>query len=215
MKITDISVQARNPDRVNVSVDGRYRFSLDISQVTDLGVKIGREYEERELIELENESNFGKLYARTLEYVFIRPRSIREVKDYLFRKTRTTKYKSRSGELKERAGVSAELTERVLARLIERGYVDDEVFAKWWTENRHQRKGSSLRKLSAELASKGVDRQIIDRVLSESDRSDIDELEKVIAKKRRRYDNDEKFMRYLASQGFSYDDIKNALSQEN
>ena len=71
MKITDISLQARNPDRVNVSVDGKYRFSLDILQVTELGIKIGREYSEEELVELENESQFGKLYARALEYTMM------------------------------------------------------------------------------------------------------------------------------------------------
>lgn len=87
MKITSISVQAKNPDRVNVSVDGRYRFSLDIFQVGDR-VKVGKEYGEDELAELETESLFGKLYGRTLEYCLLRPHSIREVRDYLWRKTR-------------------------------------------------------------------------------------------------------------------------------
>jgi regulatory protein len=75
MKITDISVQTRNPDRVNVSVDGKYRFSLDILQVTELGVKIGNDYSEQELAELEDESIYGKLYARALEYTLMRPHS--------------------------------------------------------------------------------------------------------------------------------------------
>jgi len=43
MKITDISLQARDNNRVNVSVDGVYSFSLDIAQVTDLNLKVGRE----------------------------------------------------------------------------------------------------------------------------------------------------------------------------
>ena len=58
-KITALSVQTRNPNRVNVSVDGKYRFSLDISQVTDLGVKVGRCVTAVELAELEAESQFG------------------------------------------------------------------------------------------------------------------------------------------------------------
>lgn len=73
MKITDISLQAKNPDRVNVSVDGKYRFSLDVFQVGDLGIKIGKEYSEEELAELETESQFGKLYAPALEYTMLRP----------------------------------------------------------------------------------------------------------------------------------------------
>ncbi|HCR55918.1 TPA: recombination regulator RecX, partial [Candidatus Saccharibacteria bacterium] len=42
MKITDISLQAKNKDRVNVSVDGTYAFSLDVYQVGELGVRVGR-----------------------------------------------------------------------------------------------------------------------------------------------------------------------------
>ena len=68
MKITDISLQARDKNRVNVSVDGKYRFSLDIFQVGELGIKVGREYTDEELITLEDESQFGKLYARAMEY---------------------------------------------------------------------------------------------------------------------------------------------------
>lgn len=214
MKITALSAQVRNPDRVNVSIDGKYRFSLDIAQITDLGVKVGRELDEVELAELEQEGLFGKLYAHTLEYSLMRPRSVREVRDYLYRKTLSTKYKSKkTGEIKERAGYAPTLTERVLDRLIDKGYLSDEAFARWWIDNRNQTKGSSLRKLRNELATKGVPAQIIDAALDESERNDENELAKIIAKKRHRYPDEQKFMQYLVRQGFSYDDIKSALSQ--
>lgn len=211
MKITNISAQVKNPDRVNVSVDGKYRFSLDISQLVDLGVKVGKEYSEAELIALEGESQFGKLYARTLEYCLMRPHSSREVRDYLWKKTRTTKYKSRSGELKEREGVSQETVERIFNRLVERGYVNDEKFARWWIENRNLRKGTSLRKLEAELRAKGIDPKIISMQLAESPRDEASELQKVIAKKSSRYDDLQKFKQHLMRQGFSYDAITSAL----
>lgn len=214
LKITALSAQIRNPDRVNVSIDGRYRFSLDISQITDLGVKVGRELDEVELAELEQEGLFGKLYARTLEYTLMRPRSVREVRDYLYRKTLSTKYKSKkTGEIKERAGYAPSLADRVLDRLVDRGYVDDESFAKWWVDNRNQAKGSSLRKLRSELLAKGVSMQVIDTALASSDRSDQAELAKIIAKRRHRYTDEQKLIQYLARQGFSYDDIKSALAE--
>lgn len=215
MKITSISAQIKNPDRVNVSVDGKYRFSLTLSQVVDLGVRVGNEYSEAELAELEDESQFGKLYTRALEYSLMRPRSEREVRDYLYRKTRNTKYKSRTGEIKERAGVSEEITKRIFNRLVERGFVSDENFTRWWIENRNLTKGTSLRKLTSELQTKGVDRKIIEAHLNESARTDKDELKKVIAKKHARYKDPQKFMQYLARQGFSYDDIKAALSDDD
>lgn len=211
MKITDISIQAKNPDRVNISVDGKYRFSLDVYQLGELGVKTGREYTEDELIELETESQFGKLYARALEYSLMRPHSSREIKDYLWRKTRTTKYKSKTGELRERLGVSQSVADRVFDRLEQRGYVNDTSFARYWVENRNQTKGASKRKLIAELRAKGIRAEYIETAFESTTRSDEDELVKVIAKKRKKYPDDEKLIQYLARQGFSYDDIKQVL----
>ena len=66
--ITDIKQAVRNPNRVNISVNGKYRFSLDIFQLTFLGVKIGAKFTPEELAELEQQSEFGKLYSRAWEY---------------------------------------------------------------------------------------------------------------------------------------------------
>ena len=192
-----------------MSVDGKYRFSLDLSQIVELGIKIGNEYTETELANLENESQFGKLYMRALEYSLMRPHSERELSEYLYRKTRDTLTKT--GSVKK--GVSKELTERVFKRITEKGYVNNLSFAKYWVENRQLRKGISRRKLQAELAGKGINRSIVDTLLSETERSDEDELQKIILKKAGRYDDEQKLIAYLARQGFSYDDIKQALAK--
>lgn len=207
MKITAITIQARDKNRVNVSVDGKYRFSLDVFQLADLGLKIGKEYTDEELVELETESQFGKVYGRALEYCLMRPHSIKEVKDYLYRKTRPTRTKT--GDIRQ--GVSSEVTNRVFNRLVEKKYVNDENFTRYWVENRSLTKGASKRKLTAELRAKGIEQSIIEQYLGESERTDEDELAKVITKKRSRYPDNQKLMAYLARQGFSYDDIKTAL----
>lgn len=214
MKITSITTQVKNPNRVSVSVDGKYRFSLDVYQLVDLGLKIGKEYSEDELVHLEQEGQFGKLYARALEYCLMRPHSAREVRDYLRRKTLTTRYKAKDGQMKKRQGVSQTNVERTFNRLVEKGYINDEKFAQFWVENRNQAKGISKRKLTAELYSKGVDRSIVDQVLAETLRDDQTELKKIIAKKRAKYD-DQKLIAYLARQGFGFDDIKAALADND
>jgi len=191
-------------------VDAVYRFSLDIFQISELGIRVGKEYTEQELVELETESQFGKLYGRALEYCMMRPHSAKEVRDYLYRKTRDLRTKT--GEIKK--GISPEVTARVFDRLEEKGYVDDQKFARFWIENRNLTKGTSLRKLTAELRSKGVAQSIIEKFLNDSERSDEDELKKIIAKKQKRYPDQQKLMQYLARQGFQYDDIKQALSDD-
>ncbi|MBC7868629.1 RecX family transcriptional regulator [Candidatus Saccharibacteria bacterium] len=211
MKVTSIGIQARDKNRVNVSVDGKYRFSLGVFQLGSLGIKVGAEYDEAELATFEQESRFGKLYARALEYCFMRLHSSKEVRDYLYRKTRPTRTKT--GELKE--GVSVEITMRVFDRLAEKGYINDQAFARSWIENRSLKKGVSKRKLSAELSAKGIDRSITEQLLGETERTDADELQKIILKKRSRYPDEQKLIAYLARQGFSYDDIKSVLRVED
>ena len=196
-----------------MSVDGKYRFSLDILQVTELGIKIGNEYTEEELIELEDESQFGKLYARALEYTMMRPHSAKEVRDYLWRKTRTTKVRIRdTNELREKPGVSQAIADRVYERLVERGYVNDEKFTRYWVENRQANKGISARKLISELRAKGVDHTVIDNAMQNSPREEKSEIKKILVKRRHKYDDEQKLIAYLARQGFSYDTIRDALN---
>lgn len=208
MKITSINVQKRDNNRVNVSVDGKYRFSLDTYQLIELGVKVGQEYSEDELTALEQESQFGKVYGRALEYCLMRPHSAREVQQYLYKKTRPKRDKT--GELK--LGISTEITSRVFDRLVEKGYVDDNKFARFWVENRFFGKGISKRKLKSELISKGVNITTINQLLAETERSDAEEIQKIIAKKRSHYPDDKKFTAYLARLGFNYDEIKQAIN---
>ena len=204
-------MQTRDKNRVNVSVDGKYRFSLDVFQVGEMGLRVGKDFEESEIQALETESQFGKLYGRALEYCLMRPHSAREMRDYLYRKTRPSR--SKTGEL--RPGVAPEIADRVFNRLVEKNYINDKKFAGYWVENRSLAKGISQRKLVAELRSMGIDNLIIEQALSEVGRDDSQEIQKIIAKKRNRYPDDQKLMIYLARLGFGYDEIKKALNNDS
>ncbi len=214
--ITDIKQAVKNPNRANIFVNGKYRFSLDIFQLTDLGVKIGEIFDEKEIENLEQQSEFGKLYALALNYCLMRPHSEREIRDYLMKKTLSKKLRNKkTGEFYEKSGVSKLSVEQVLARLKEKKYIDDEKFARFWLENRNQRKGSSLKKLRAELLQKGVSGVIIEQVFTETSRNDSEEIRKIIDKKAKRYPDQQKLVAYLARQGFSFDEINRALKNED
>jgi recX family len=213
--ITDIKQAVKNQNRANIFVNGKYRFSLDIFQLTQLNIKVGSKFTKTEIENLEQQSEFGKLYALALNYCLMRPHSKKEISDYLWKKTLNRKLKNRkTGKFYEKKGVSKISVEQVLNRLIEKKYIDDEKFAKFWVENRNQRKGSSIKKLKSELFSKGVSSDIIEQVLSESNRNDEDEIQKIIAKKAKKYTDEQKLIAYLARQGFSFDEIKKVISKE-
>lgn len=215
--ITDIKEAVRDQDRLNIYIDGKFFCSLALSQVVDLKIKIGRQLSDEELVSLKRASEFGKLYQRALEYALMRPHSQKEMRDYLKKKTlskavRVKNRKTGEYQTKIKEGYDKSLVEPVLERLIERGYVDDERFARLWVENRSVRKGISQKKLRLELQTKGIAQDIIEACLSEGVRSEREELEKVIAKKAKKYPDEQKLIQYLLRQGFNYSDVLDALS---
>ena len=223
--ITNLKQGVKNPNRVNVFVNSKYALSLDVVQVVDLGVKVGLEISEDGLVELKKASEYGKLYQRTLEWVLVRPRSVRETRDYLSKKLKTSssdsllrarRYGAQSlvplpvGRVQSSEDI-LELSENIIQKLLDKKYLDDYKFAEWYVENRFVKKGISKKRLKMELFKKGIAREIVDEVID--DRDDEEEIRKVIAKKRAKYD-DEKLMGYLVRQGFSYDLVKQVLSEE-
>lgn len=194
-KITDLRQGVKNENRVNIFVNGKYSFSLDISQVVDFHLKKGIEISAEQLEEYKKASEFGKLYQRTLEWVLTRPRSVRETSDYLFKKTFEKK-------------LDKNYIDRIIEKLVEKKYLDDAKFAAYYVENRFVKKGISKKRLRMELIKKGVASSIVDEALG--GRNDKEEIKKMILKKRGRYD-DEKLTAYLCRQGFDYQLVKDLV----
>ena len=212
MQLTKLSSQVKNPDRINVFLDNTYMFSLDISQIIELGVKVGNVYSNEEVEQLKREGEFSKYYMKALVYSLTRPHSIREVKDYLYRQTRT-RVSIVKGEKRERKGMPPEISSRIINKLLEKGYLDDQKFTTYWVENRNVKKGISQRTLRQELIKKGVSAQIIDVAFDLSPRDEKMDLKKVIEKRQRHYSDNDKFIKYLINKGYPYSLIQEVLSE--
>lgn len=210
MLVTDIKLQVKNPNRVSVYLDGRYSFSLTVDQLASFNFKKGDDLSLEEVEAYKDESSYGKLKAVALDYLLLRTRSKKEFRDYLFRKTLST-YDKKGKKIIKYTDVQAK---RVYEHFLNTKYLDDEFFAKTWVENRNLKKGVSKKKLYQELKQKGIEDHVIDQALRASSRDDLGELKKVLAKKAGRYKGDDnKLIRYLASLGFNYEDIKKATEE--
>lgn len=217
LQVTNLKQGIKNPNRVNVFINSKYEFSLDLTQVVDFKLKVGSIISEEELLEYKKASEFGKLYQRALEWVLLRPRSEKELSDYLYKKLRTSISETLgSARRYGRAGAHSlpvgresssidvsEFSLRIIERLKSHGYIDDFKFAEWYVENRFVKKGVSQKRLKMELLKKGISKDVIEEVLRDSGRSDEEEILKIIAKKRAKYD-DEKLTQYLCRQGFAW-----------
>lgn len=198
--ITDIKQQQKRQDRYSIYFDGKYVFSLGESELLSSGLYIGKELTPAELAEQQGRAQLDKAYDRAIRYVALRMRSEWELRQYLKRK----EYDEPTIEL-------------ILNKLSEKGMVDDQRFAQAWVENRHLLKTISKRRLQQELRQKRVADDVIRTVLENDETDEQSELKALIAKKQQitRFQDPIKLMQYLSRQGYSYDDIKSAMQNDN
>lgn len=211
--VTKMTPGVRDHNRVNIFLDGHFAFSLDVTQVIEAGVKMGCHVTAERLEELRRMSEFGKLYQRTLEWVLTRPHSVRETRDYLRRRQIKRRQLNRQRAHEEKrplAEIEDDVMQLVIARLIEKKYLNDQKFAEFYVENRYVRRGISHKRLRMELQQKGVSSDLISAAMTKVQRDEGEEIFKVITKKRKKY-NDFQLVGYLVRQGFNFQQAKDAV----
>lgn len=198
--ITRLEPQRRDPERVNLYLDGAFAFGLTKALVEERGLRVGRALTPADVAALRADEEVARATDRALLFLTHRPRSVREVRDRLAKQD-----------------VEPAVIDAVLARLAAWGYVGDADFARYWVENRatHQPRGKRL--LQQELWRKGVARETVEQVLDESA---LDEAGAALALARKRRHQlrvlDEAAQRrrlvaYLQRRGYDYPTIKQAL----
>lgn len=199
-KITAIQPQQRNRDRVNISLDGQYAFSL--ARLTAAWLKLGQELSADHIQELLNKDEVETAYNRALHYLSFRARSSAELERYLQQKE-----------------YQASVIDAVLERLQEQGFLDDLRFAQDWIENRNTFRPRSRRALRVELLRKGLPTHIIEEALDKSlpdERAGILQAGLKLGKKYRALPNEEfrkKLAAALLRRGYKYADVVEALPQ--
>ena len=126
-----------------------------------------------------------------------------------------------SGEMLEkmrRWQLSEDARERVLDRLIDEKFVDDERFARLFVREKIRFDRWGRRKIEQALYQKGVASDISHRVLDEvDDEAYVAELKKLIAAKRRSvqaesdYEMRAKLTKYVLGRGFGYNVIRQCI----
>ena len=268
--VTSLRGAVRDPHRINVFLDGKFSFSLTLTELADSKLHQGQVLTNPDVERLRNLSGLGKLYRQTLEYCFSRPHSKKEIIDYLERKRlrrdiswkrfeehqlkmqNDPEYAARVKEIRQHTRdqnqkireidftenntyeyrgtkktnlptkpadrITSEMIQEVVSRLESQKYINDQDFARYFIENRHQNKGISTKRLIQELKIKGIDSDIIEQAIFDQGtgnflRDEEVEIEKMIKKQLRKTSDRQKIIAYLARQGFSYDLIKAKLDQ--
>lgn len=197
-KISQISPQ-KTQQRVNIYLDGQFAFGLDLDNFLKSGLVVGQELTDEQIEELVFKNDFQKLYDRVLRFISVRPRSKREITDYLSRKKTPEK-----------------LVEKIVDRLAAGGLIDDAAFARWWVEQRVTFRPKGKRALLAELSQKGVNREISEKVINQE--INEEELARRAAEKKLRslaslpsQERRQKMTNFLLARGFSWETIKKII----
>lgn len=195
-RITALTVQKRNRQRVNVFLDGEFAFGL--AHILAAWLSVGMEISDEKIAQLREQDERETAYQYALDSINYRPRTEAEIRQNL-----------------NRRGTKEEIIQYVLDRLQSSHLVDDSEYARTWVENRTDFRPRSRRALAYELRQRGVEPDIIEKTLETVDE---DEMAYQAARRQARKLNQmewrdfrQKMLRHLAQRGFNFETSDQAI----
>ena len=148
-------------------------------------------------------ASYEQYLNNTLYYLSFRGRSEKEIRDYLQKKN-----------------ASAEIIEKIISKLKQQKFLNDEQFAKDWAHSRTTYRLKSKRIIKMELRNKGIDPEIIEKTINQKgdeEISDSQQIKKLLEKRFYRYKGlprDKLYQKmggFLARRGFDWSIIKKSI----
>jgi regulatory protein len=199
--ITHIETQKHDPERVNVYLDDTFSLGISTMLVLTHGLVEGAEISEADLEELRQADEAERAHAAALNFLSFRPRSKREIADYLRKKQ-----------------ISEEASTTVIERLERAGLINDQEFARFWVENRQTFRPRGSRALRVEMWQKGLARDVIDEALEglpDEEETAYEAGRKKVQSYARLDEHDfrRKMIAFLMRRGFPYEDAAAATKR--
>lgn len=201
--VTSVAVDPRDPERVRITVGDRV-YVVDPYVPVALGLRAGKPVNAAVMRELAEAAAESDAKSKALRLLARRAYTEYEIRRHLLE-----------------AKVPEVVVERVIAWLLELGYVDDRAFAHAWVEDRAERKGVGPLLLSYELSQRGVAPEIIRETLAALMNDERMETIAITQAERRlaRYKNNGtretygKIYAFLQRRGFPSEVIQRVLSR--
>ncbi|GAB1470137.1 RecX family transcriptional regulator [Chloroflexota bacterium] len=197
-KITALEVQKKNPNRVNIHLDGEFAFGL--ARITAAWLKVGDTLSDEKLTQLQNEDARERALQQALLFLSYRVRSEKEIRQNL-----------KKHEYPEDA------IEYTMTRLRENRLANDHEFAQTWVENRSIFRPRSRRALTMELRQKGIDEETVTNAVANVDEEALAyETAQKRAPRLQRLEWSEfrkKLSEHLARRGFPYSVVTSTVTK--
>lgn len=191
-KITRLTVQKKNPDRVNVYLDGTFAFGLYMD--TAAWLEVGQILSDEKIHELQSTDRKREIIVKALEFISYKPRTVGETKKKL-----------------REAGFEDDIIADAVKELKKDGLLNDARYARQWVEERQMLRPRSRRVLEMELRRKGISDTLIQRTVEDVD--DYASAYEIASNRLYKYnglsefDFRRKLGAYLSGKGYTYDVI--------
>lgn len=204
-KVTSVEPQKKNPRRFNVYLDGEFAFGADGDLVVERRLVVGKIIAPEDMEKILFEAEVGKLMEKMYRLWSIRQRSEKEVRDY---------FRIRKRDISDLA------IDALVENLRKKGMLNDLEFAKAWVEARRKSRQKGIRAIKAELFQKGIDREIIEEVVSQESLVSEEDLAKQALERKMKYwkslpplEFRKKATEFLMRKGFEYEVIKKVIDK--
>lgn len=197
-KISALVAQKKNPNRVNIYLDGEFAFGL--ARITAAWLQTGQELSNEKIAQMQAEDARERAFQQAMLFLSYRVRSEKEIRQNLLKHE-----------------IPEEVIGQTLERLRESGLVNDNQFARAWVENRNTFRPRSRRALTMELRQKGLDDETVQTAVSNVDENAL--AYESANKRAGRLKSLEwgefrrKLSEYLARRGFPYSVIAPVVTQ--
>jgi len=152
-KITALKAQKKNPNRINVYLDGDFAFGL--TRIVAAWLSVGQDLDDEQINRLQSQDAGEVALDKAVKFISYRSRTESEIRRKLSVK-----------------GFSDEEIDKALDRLRSNGLVADEQYARSWVESRSASRPRSRRLMAMELRQKGVSDSDIEKALEETEDDD-------------------------------------------
>lgn len=146
-------------DKYKLLLDNNESITLYEDVIINNGLLLTKEVDDKLLNKLTKENNDTHAYNISLDYIMVRMRSVKEIKEYLVKK-----------------GFNENLISKTIDRLIKNGFLDDLKFTKAFISDQLNITNKGPVKIKKELINHGVREEIIN--------SEVEKIDKILIKEK-------------------------------
>lgn len=203
--ITKITVQKKNSDRFSLFHDEQFLLGVSSKTLTDFSLQQGVELTPSLFNKIKHSEEIHAVRESCLRYLGRRDHASFELRQKVINK-----------------GFDKNITDSVIAELLEKGYINDEQFAQTFAAEKAELNKWGPQKIKSALFKKGIDKRFIEKALKnlrENLQQDQICVDLVLKRKshflreKDPFKQKQKIFRYLSGRGFSSSVIKQSMPQ--